>query len=567
MSVLVALFYGFVSLAFGESIIIDTKLGKIEGTKNNGISVFKKIGYAEPPINELRWQPTVPLKNATFNGVHNGTAFGNACIQTLSMAVLMTNNATLSEDCLYLNIFTPYNFDDKNDKIRKVMFWIHGGGLSVGASNTYNASKLAKYKDTVVVTINYRLGVGAFLINPESKIGTGGANAFLDMIEALKWVKNNIESYGGNPDEVTIFGESGGGWGVCGLVMSPLARGLFKRSIQMSGSCVKSLGKWRSKEEAYELSKTVKDSVGAKTFQDLKAMSLQTIVDTFAMTLDFMYPSIDGYVFPESAFDIMNAGYINGESTMIGTTVRESFTEKPFNLGKPPQNETELYDFYYKFLYDSQVDLVKEYYPFNSIDKIYTFGKSEFDSNPATLIQTQLATDCWVRCGTLKQAQIISDNNKLKNSFDVYFYQYGYYTQPYDQVSHGYDVLGLFGFDAEWLSGGATYYDELEKMTMDMFGDYANGIKPTINDEIATYNNGYYMELAEEIKIKSIDNLNALKKRCELYDKLGDGIFVNPFCFGYDAKDISNYPIPDMDETATTNDATNASNDDGKKEL
>ena len=147
-----------------------------------------------------------------------------------------------AEDCLYLNVFTPSNFDVE-DKLRPVMFWIHGGGLMSGtaSSGLYNSSALAAAEDIVVVTINYRLGQAAWFVDPKldgSPTGNGAATGFLDMIEALKWVQHNIESFGGDPNQVTIAGESGGGWGVCGLVVSPLARGLFKRSIQMSGSYV-----------------------------------------------------------------------------------------------------------------------------------------------------------------------------------------------------------------------------------------------------------------------------------------------------------------------------------------
>ena len=158
----------------------------------------------------------------------------------------MMNENDLSEDCLYLNVFTPHDFDEdkQGNKRLPVMFWIHGGGLVMGSALQYNGSSLAAEENIVVVTINYRLGSAAFFADPAlkgSSTGSGAANGFLDMIEALKWVQRNIESFGGDPNQVTIAGESGGGWGVCGLVVSPLARGLFKRSIQMSGSYVISI--------------------------------------------------------------------------------------------------------------------------------------------------------------------------------------------------------------------------------------------------------------------------------------------------------------------------------------
>merc|ERR1719471_2822770 len=126
------------------------------------------------------------------------------------------SNNQMSEDCLTLSIQTPYDFDNsESESLRPVFFWIHGGGLTSGTGFAYIGGTLPKNTDIVLVSINYRLGVGAWLVDPElygSETGNGGANGFLDMIEALKWVKNNIKAYGGNPDEVTIGGESGGGW-------------------------------------------------------------------------------------------------------------------------------------------------------------------------------------------------------------------------------------------------------------------------------------------------------------------------------------------------------------------
>ena len=156
------------------------------------------------------------------------------------------NEFEFNEDCLYLNVFTPYDFDENEQASERlpVMFWIHGGGLVMGSGVEYNGSSLAAEENIVVVTINYRLGCAAWFADPAlegSSTGSGAANGFLDMIEALEWVQHNIESFGGDPDQVTIAGESGGGIAICGLVVSPLAKGLFKRSIQMSGSYVISI--------------------------------------------------------------------------------------------------------------------------------------------------------------------------------------------------------------------------------------------------------------------------------------------------------------------------------------
>ena len=206
-----------------NAIIIDTNSGQIEGiTDESGTSVFLNIPYAQPPMNKLRWKPPQPY-TTPYDGVYDATAPGNACIQPAMQAAILTtgSNGILSEDCLTLSIQTPYNFDKPDtERLRPIFFWIHGGGLAAGTGFSFingssDRASLPKNADIVLVSINYRLGIGAWLVDPElydSPTGNGGANGFLDMIEALKWVKNNIKAYGGDPNEITIGGESGGGW-------------------------------------------------------------------------------------------------------------------------------------------------------------------------------------------------------------------------------------------------------------------------------------------------------------------------------------------------------------------
>ena len=147
----------------------------------------------------------------------------------------------------------------------------------------YDASELAQSQNMIVVAINYRLGRAAWLIDPaldDSLTGNGGANGFLDMIEALKWTQKNIESFGGDKDRVTIAGESGGGMAICGLMVSPLAKGLFQQSIQISGTCIKSIGRFISKSQSYKENKKIRDAVGVKTFEEMREMDMQQIVDS-----------------------------------------------------------------------------------------------------------------------------------------------------------------------------------------------------------------------------------------------------------------------------------------------
>ena len=203
---------------------------------SNGARAWLGIPFAAPPVNELRWvepQPPEP-----HSGLKQALTFGDACAQ-FANPTLRENDPTAegvvgNEDCLYLNIWSPPNSIDA-----PVMFWIHGGGNSVGEAGTYNGSVIAATHKLVVVTTNYRLGLLGWFNHPdvlalsEQQSGNFGT---LDLIRALEWVRDNIRSFGGDPDNVTVFGESAGGYNALALMASPRASGLFHRAISQSGS-------------------------------------------------------------------------------------------------------------------------------------------------------------------------------------------------------------------------------------------------------------------------------------------------------------------------------------------
>jgi para-nitrobenzyl esterase len=210
--------------------VVQLDSGPISGKVEDGVHVFLGIPYAAPPIGELRWKP--PQEIASWTQVRNSTDFGPSCPQPKQQ-----DTGKFSEDCLYLNVWTTA---EKPEKRLPVMVWIHGGAFNFGSASQpeYNGKNLAK-KGVVVVTINYRLGPLGFLVHPllskESAHGTSGNYGLLDQIAALKWVQKNIAAFGGNPDRVTIFGQSAGSRSVSLLMMSPLSAGLFHRAIAESG--------------------------------------------------------------------------------------------------------------------------------------------------------------------------------------------------------------------------------------------------------------------------------------------------------------------------------------------
>jgi para-nitrobenzyl esterase len=212
---------------------IKTEGGVIQGTVEDGLSVYRGIPYAAPPVGDLRWRAPEPA--AKWQGVRMADRFGAPCIQ--SNKAIENQPIKQSEDCLYLNVWTPAK--DASDRL-PVMFWIHGGGFTAGATleRLYHGEQLAK-KGVVVVTIGYRLGVMGFLAHPglsaENPRHVSGNYGMLDMIAGLRWVQRNIAAFGGDSKRVTIFGESAGGAAVSILCASPLAKGLFQGAISQSG--------------------------------------------------------------------------------------------------------------------------------------------------------------------------------------------------------------------------------------------------------------------------------------------------------------------------------------------
>jgi para-nitrobenzyl esterase len=215
-----------------QSLIVSTTAGQLEGRTTGLVDQYLGIPYAAPPTGASRWQPPQPV--TPWNGVRSALAYGGRCAQLTNGNGPRIDN----EDCLYLNVYAPAVI--RPGKKLPVMFMIHGGGLTTGAGDQQDGSLLASSQNIIVVSVNYRLGPFGFLAVPGLNGGSGADGNFglLDQEAALRWVRQNIAGFGGDPGQVTIAGESAGGWSVCGLLASPPARGLFQRAIMESGSCV-----------------------------------------------------------------------------------------------------------------------------------------------------------------------------------------------------------------------------------------------------------------------------------------------------------------------------------------
>jgi para-nitrobenzyl esterase len=220
--------------------VVRTDKGYISGTligePGKEVSIFRGIPYAAPPVGDLRWKPPQPA--APWEGIRECTQFSHISPQIYMPG--MSPPFPMSEDCLYLNVLTPARQPDEK---LPVMVWMHGGGYRMGCGNdrTWNNYRLPRY-GVVLVTLNHRLGPMGLLAHPalskESPNGVSGNYLFLDLIASLEWVRDNIAAFGGDPDNITIFGESGGGAKVSIMMSSPLAKGLFHRAICESGTAL-----------------------------------------------------------------------------------------------------------------------------------------------------------------------------------------------------------------------------------------------------------------------------------------------------------------------------------------
>ncbi len=302
------------------STLIETDAGTIEGTIENGIKVFRGIPFAAPPVGDLRWKEPQPV--TPWNGVLKTIEFGPACPQP--------QNLPQSEDCLYLNVWTPANY--ATDKL-PVMVWIHGGGFSMGAplESTYFGEKLTQ-EGVIYVSVAYRLGVLGFLAHPElsaeSPHKVSGNYGLLDQIAALQWVNRNISAFGGDPEKVTIFGESAGAISVSMLCTSPLAAGLFRGAISQSGGNFGPVGMTRqdgiiSLRGAEKTGVDFMQDLGISTIQELRNADPQIWLSKPGARMLSFWPNADGFIIPDDQYKLYEAGQFNDVNVIIGTNSDE----------------------------------------------------------------------------------------------------------------------------------------------------------------------------------------------------------------------------------------------------
>ncbi|HRS52615.1 MAG TPA: carboxylesterase family protein [Candidatus Marinimicrobia bacterium] len=405
------------SCSSGEKKIsgqVEIEGGLIQGIVTNDLIIFKGVPFAEPPVGDLRWKAPQPVKN--WEGIRQTTQFAPAPMQAGNPV------SGKSEDCLYLNIWTPAK--STNEKL-PVMVWIYGGGFSFGSTSdpVHNGEHLAR-KGVVVVSIAYRVGQLGFLAHPELSAENpnrvSGNYGLLDQIAGLQWVQRNIPAFGGDPTNVTIFGESAGAISVSMLCASPLAKGLFRRAISQSGG---SFGPTRPTTYPGENMKTLRQAekegesylakAGVKTIAELRKIEADKLPTGWG--LPGAWPIIDGYVIPDDQYKLYENSQYNDVDVLIGYNSDEGLS---FPVGRTPNEFIE--------------NVKNRFGPYaDSLLQVYPVEKNLINRSARNLMR-----DAAFGWHTWSWARLQSQTGKSKIFF-YYFDQHPQYPSDSPQADHG----------------------------------------------------------------------------------------------------------------------------------
>jgi para-nitrobenzyl esterase len=490
------------SIELKDPIKIDT--GLISGTTVGTLHIYKGIPFAAPPVGDLRWKPPQPA--ASWQGVKDCTKFGPAPMGYYSSMFPAFSQPT-SEDCLYLNVWTPAK--TTGDKM-PVMVWIYGGyyRFGEGSNPQYDGEKLAQH-GVLAVTFNYRLGPLGWLAHPllskEDPHNSSGNYGLEDQIAALQWVQRNIAAFGGDPNRVTIFGESAGGTSVICHMVSPLSKGLFQRAIAES---MYESSAWSDlRQDKYGV--TAREKVGLQLAKDLgcetspdpiacmRAKSAQEVIDkgkpsASILTPGYNYePCVDGWVLPDIPLNIFQAGKQNNVPLLIGSNANEWGL---FHLLYKPTVDS--YTTFVNSTFGSKAQQVLTLYP-------ATNDKEASDSDLVVLTLYTFTCPAKVYAGAMSAVKS-----------PVYFYQFTR-VPPGSKIGafHGIEINYVFDTFVTFASPlkAEAYYNDADKALSETVMSYwttfaANGDPNKAGlTQWPTYNTGtgQYMEFGDTVQVKS----------------------------------------------------------------
>ena len=522
---LIGAFISLVACVFDDQSIsakVEIENGVIKGVTEGNLKKYLGIPYAKPPIDELRWAPTEAVQN--WEGVKSVESNSKICFQPKQIAefydrVPDINN--MSEDCLTLNVWTRAK--NKDDKL-PVMVWFHGGALVWGSGSEYPGDELTKY-GVILVTVNYRLGPFGFFSHPELSIdsGSSGNQGFNDQIRSLEWVKENISQFGGDPNNVTIFGESAGSWSVNVLQASPLSKGLFHKAIGQSGARLiplthlnKRTSYSKSAEElGLELS-TIMSGRKNSSLKDLKTIPALTIIENidndplYATQFDTL-TVIDGRIIPEDISQIFLKGEQADVPVLIGSTADEATPFDPKMLS--PQLEAMSYK---NLTHIAIADMLPKV-----SDRIYDLYPVDTE---------EIAKKSWVdfSTDTMFTAQMQKWGNLMSNvESPAYLYMWNWYpsingSKQY-RAFHAAEVPYIFGnfdvFDIDLSERDRKF----SKVMMEIWTSFAKNGTPSLGSENwppFETNDQKYVLLDEKIEIKEGLRTEKVRLINEAYDRV-----------------------------------------------
>ena len=350
--------------------VVRTEAGALKGKTNPDTKVlaFKGIPFAAPPVGALRWQPPQPA--VPWTGTREALEFAPRCMQGRIYDDMVFRDAGPSEDCLYLNIWTPALSGEEH---MPVMVWIFGGGFQAGSPSEprQDGSNLAK-KGVVVVSVDYRLGLFGFFSHPEltreSPHKASGNYGLMDQAAALAWVHKNIGAFGGDPANVTIFGESAGSSSVSAQIATPLSKGLFKQAIGESGAVAMSSNPPPSLAETERAGASFAQSIGAPTLEMLRAKPAEELLEAALKNKKTRFrPNVDGYFFPDNPSKIYSGGQQAHVALLAGWNSDEQGYSTLLNKEQPTK---QAYVARLRELYGDDANAISELYPGNTVEEV-----------------------------------------------------------------------------------------------------------------------------------------------------------------------------------------------------
>lgn len=398
---------GFAQSIDSANLRVTTASGTLEGTYDSGIRIFRGVPFARPPVGELRWREPQPVQ--PWEGVRKADNFGPRAIQRPLFGDMVFRSDGVSEDCLYLNVWTPARSGDEQ---LPVLVYFYGGGLLAGDGSEprYDGESMAR-RGIVSLTVNYRLNVFGFFAHPEltaeSPHNASGNYGLLDQAAALRWVRENIAAFGGDPSRVTIAGESAGSFSVSAQMASPLSKDLMAAAIGESGALLGNRPP-ASLSEAEQNGIKFAKLANASSLAELRAMSAEALLEITANSEAPRFSAVvDGYFLPQAPTEIYAAGEQANVPLLLGWNSEEGNYRSLLGDQEPtPEN----YAAAVEELYGEQADTILALYPGNNAEEVKQSA-------------TDLASDRFIAYGTWKWGEMQAKTSEQS------LYRY-FYTRP-----------------------------------------------------------------------------------------------------------------------------------------